>query len=40
MLLDINTAFLDYEFLGEKVSNYLWFAGIVLATLLFKRYAA
>ncbi len=37
LLLSIQQAFTDLEFLGEPVSHYLWFAGIVLATLLLKK---
>lgn len=36
-LLDIDYSFFDREFMGEKVENYCWFAGIVLATLLLKK---
>lgn len=37
LLLNIDWSFFDREFMGEKVSNFLWFAGIILATLLLKR---
>jgi len=36
-LLDIDWSFFDREYMGEKVSNFLLFAGIVLATLLLKK---
>lgn len=37
MLLSIDWSFFDKHFAGEKVSNYIWFAGIVLGTILLKR---
>jgi MscS family membrane protein len=37
ILLDIDWSFFDREFMGEKVSNFLWFAGIIIATLLLKK---
>lgn len=37
LLLDINWNFFNLEYRGVKVSEYLLFAGIVLATLLLKR---
>ncbi len=37
LYLDIDVSMLSHEFMGEKFSNYLWFAGIVLGTLLLKR---
>ena len=37
MLLQITIPFLDQVFLGEKVSDYLWFGGIILGTLLLKK---
>lgn len=33
--MDLN--FLEHNFLGEKVTDLLWFAGIIIATLLLKR---
>jgi MscS family membrane protein len=36
-LLDIDYSFFDREFMGEKVENYCWFVGIILATLLLKK---
>ncbi len=37
LLLNIDMAFFDREFMGEKVSAYFWCVGIILATLLLKR---
>jgi MscS family membrane protein len=37
ILLAIDWSFLDKHIGGEKVSNYLWFIGIVLTTLLLKK---
>lgn len=37
ILLAIDWSFFNREFLGEKVSNYMWFAGIALGTLLLKK---
>lgn len=37
LLLDIDWSFFGHEYMGEKVSNYLLFAGIILATILLKR---
>lgn len=37
LLLNIDWFFFDQKFLGETVSNYLWFVGIVLATLLLRK---
>src|SRR4051812_17398178 len=37
LLLSIDWFFFDQTFLGEKVSNYLWFAGITVATLLLRK---
>lgn len=36
-ILDINMNFLNQTFLGEDVASYLWFAGIIIATLLLKK---
>ena len=36
LLLNSNN-FLDYTFLGEKVTDYMWCAGIILGTLLLKK---
>ena len=35
-LLNIDWNFLDREYMGEKVSNYIWFAGIITGTILLK----
>jgi len=37
LLLDIDWRFLDYMYMGEKVSNYLLFAGITVATYFLKK---
>ncbi|MES2703130.1 MAG: mechanosensitive ion channel domain-containing protein [Bacteroidota bacterium] len=37
LLLNIDWSFFDKEYLHEKVSAYVWFAGIILATLLLKK---
>lgn len=37
ILLDIDWNFFDREFMGDRVSDYIWFAGIILGTLLLKR---
>jgi len=37
LLLNIDAAFFDHLFMGEKVSAYFWFAGIILVTILLKR---
>lgn len=37
LLLTIDWSFFNREFLGEKVSAYLWFAGIILGTQLLKK---
>lgn len=37
LLLDIDWSFFNKEYMDEKVSNYFWFAGIILATLLLKK---
>lgn len=37
MLLVISKDFWDYTFLGEKVSDYIWCAGIILGTILLKK---
>ena len=37
LLLDIDATFLKREFYGQTVTDYIWFAGIVLGTLLLKR---
>jgi MscS family membrane protein len=37
VLLAIDWSFFDKEYLDEKVSAYLWFVGIILATLLLKK---
>jgi len=36
ILLDIDLAFFDRVYMGEKVSSYLWCVGIIAATLLLK----
>jgi MscS family membrane protein len=37
LLLDIDWNFFDREFMGDKVSDYMWCAGIIVGTLLLKR---
>src|ERR1700744_34846 len=37
MLLAIDWSFFDKEFMGEKVSNYMWCLGIIIFTLLLKK---
>lgn len=37
ILLDIDWSFFDRTYMGEKVSNYLWFAGIAISTFLLKK---
>jgi MscS family membrane protein len=37
LLLDIDWGFFNQEYFGEKVSDYMWFAGIVVGTLLLKK---
>ena len=37
LLLDIDWSFFDRIYMGEKVSNYLWFAGIIAGTMLLKK---
>jgi len=37
VLLNIDWSFFDHEFMDDKVSDYLWFAGIILVTLLLKK---
>src|ERR1039457_2426356 len=36
-LLNIDWSFFEREYLGESVSGYFWFGGIILATLLLKK---
>jgi MscS family membrane protein len=36
VLLDIDWSFFKHEYMGETVANYLWFAGIVVFTILLK----
>jgi MscS family membrane protein len=36
VLLDIDWSFFNHQYLGETVTNYLWFAGIVVFTILLK----
>jgi MscS family membrane protein len=37
LLLNIDLSFFDREYMGEKMTNYLWFAGIILGTILLKK---
>lgn len=37
LILDIDWAFFDRVYFGEKVAGYLWFVGIVLGTLILKK---
>jgi MscS family membrane protein len=37
LLLNIDWDFFNREYFGEKVSNYIWFVGIIVGTLLLKR---
>jgi MscS family membrane protein len=37
ILLDIDWSIFDRTYMGEKVSNYLWFAGIAIGTFLLKK---
>ena len=37
LLLNIDAAFFDHLFMGERVSAYFWCAGIILITILLKR---
>ena len=37
LLLDIDLSFFNKVYFNEKVSDYLWFLGIIIATLLLKR---
>ncbi len=37
LLLDIDWNFFDREYMGDKVSDYIWCGGIIIATLVLKR---
>ncbi len=37
ILLDIDWNFFDREYMGEKVTNYVWFLGIVVGTMILKK---
>ena len=37
LLLNIDWSFFDHVYMDEKLSNYFWFAGIIIVTLLLKK---